>query len=74
MCEKENQKLTGQPQCLRNVIIVGLPLGFGNGSLGDEGALELISGGDWTSIGDGENHELSSCWKVILILVCICDC
>lgn len=42
----------GQPQCLRNVIIVDFPLGFGNESLDDEGALEFISGGDWTSVGD----------------------
>lgn len=50
-------------------MMVGFPFVFGNVSLEDEGALELISGGDLTSVGGGDNQELSSCWKVMLKVV-----
>jgi hypothetical protein len=56
----------GQPQCLRNVIIVHLPSGLGNRSVGDEGAFEPNSGVGHVSRVLGARQELISCWNVIV--------
>lgn len=52
--------LHGQPQCRRNVMMVGLPSAAGSSSLADDGACDPILGGSAMGTGDGVFHELSS--------------
>jgi hypothetical protein len=53
----------GHPQCLKNVITVGLPSLFGMGSLDVDGAFDPMVGGSETSTGEGENQDGYS-WNI----------
>src|ERR1700712_605099 len=58
----------GHPQCLKNVITVGLPSLFGMGSSDVDGALDPIEGGSMTSTVERENQDGYS-WKIEPMLV-----
>lgn len=47
----------GHPQCLKNVMTVGLLSLFGMGSSNVEGAFDPMDGGEDTSIGEGANQD-----------------
>jgi len=56
----------GQPQCRRNVTMVGLPSGLGSCNFEVVGAFDPIEGTDFkVSTFSGDSQEWSSCWKVI---------
>jgi hypothetical protein len=62
--------IQGHPQCLKNVITVGLASLFGKGSSEVDGAFSPILGGSETSTGEGENQEGYS-WNIEPILLCL---
>lgn len=58
--------LTGHPQCLRNVRIVGLLSDLESRSLADDGASDPTSGTRLTLSAGGVIQDANSCWKVIV--------
>ncbi len=57
----------GQPQCLKNVTIVGFPSVFGRVSLSVEGAFAPTCGIGAVSRCLGDHHDAASCWNVMVV-------
>ncbi len=59
----------GQPQCLKNVIMVGFPSACGRGNFSVDGAFAPMCGTGAVSRYLGDSHDAASCWKVIACLI-----
>lgn len=57
----DGRRVHGQPQCLRNDIIVGLPSAFGRDNLSVEGALAPTCGIGAVSRHLSDHHDAASC-------------
>ncbi len=62
----------GQPQCRKNVIIVGFPSPAGSRSLGVEGALEPTAGTGDVERAAGKAQDESS-WRSVIAIVGLRD-